>query len=92
MSDTAERYGKTKLIDDVTAATTGLKRTQIETIVNATLQTIADRLRGGQTITLTGFGTFSMKERRARSGVNPQTKQSRSPPAGARTGSRPVPC
>lgn len=61
-------------------------------IVNVTLQTIADRLRGGQTITLTGFGTFSMKERRARSGVNPQTKQSRSPPAGARTGSRPVPC
>ncbi len=58
--------------------------------MNATLQTIADRLRGGQTITLTGFGTFSMKERRARSGVNPQTKQKIQIAAGRRAHWKPA--
>lgn len=88
MSDT--KYGKTALIDDVTATTTGLTRRQVEQVVNATLDTIATRLRQGQGVTLTGFGTFSTRERPARSGVNPQTRQKIQIPAGTRAHWKPA--
>ena len=87
MSD--ERYGKTRLIDDV-MTTTGLTRTQVEQVVNATLHTIRDRLKQGQTVTLTGFGAFSIKQRAARSGMNPQTKQAIQIPAGTRAHWKPA--
>lgn len=34
---------------------------------------IADALKGGDTVSLIGFGTFSVKERAARTGRNPKT-------------------
>ncbi len=69
------KYGKTALIDDVTANTQGLTRKQVETIVNATLETIQKKLQLGQSVTITGFGTFQTSQRQARMGTNPQTKQ-----------------
>ena len=88
MSDT--KYGKTALIDDVTARTTGLTRKQVEQVVNATLDTVAAQLRQGGSVTLTGFGTFSMRARQARSGVNPQTRQKIDIPAGTRAHWKPA--
>jgi DNA-binding protein HU-beta len=41
--------------------------------VDALTQTIASALKSGDTVTLVGFGTFSVKERSARTGRNPQT-------------------
>jgi DNA-binding protein HU-beta len=41
--------------------------------VDALTQTIASALKAGDTVTLVGFGTFSIKERSARTGRNPQT-------------------
>lgn len=41
--------------------------------VDALIQTIASALKAGDTVTLVGFGTFSVKERSARTGRNPQT-------------------
>ena len=35
--------------------------------------TIADALAGGETVAITGFGTFSIKSRPARQGRNPRT-------------------
>lgn len=90
MSDTTEgTYGKTRLVDDVMTAT-GLTRRQVEQVLTATLDTIAGRLRSGQRVTLTGFGTFSMRQRSARSGVNPQTRQAIEIPAGQRAHWKPA--
>jgi DNA-binding protein HU-beta len=34
---------------------------------------VAEALKGGETVSLIGFGTFTVKERAARTGRNPQT-------------------
>jgi DNA-binding protein HU-beta len=41
--------------------------------VEAVLDGIADSLRGGDSVTFTGFGKFSVAERGPRQGVNPRT-------------------
>ena len=42
-------------------------------LVNAFTGTIAAELKAGGKVTITGFGTFSVSERAARKGRNPQT-------------------
>ncbi len=49
--------------------------------LDAVLESIEDGLKGGETITLTGFGTFKTVERSARTGRNPQTGQTIQIPA-----------
>lgn len=77
MSDTTKRtvYGKTSLIDDVTARTQGVTRRQVADIVEATLTAIATQVQNGQNVTLTGFGTFRRSERAARTGTNIRTRE-----------------
>lgn len=41
--------------------------------VNAVLEAVGDSLKKGDAVQLVGFGTFSTKERAARTGRNPQT-------------------
>lgn len=41
--------------------------------VDAMVQTIGKALKKGDTVTLVGFGTFSVRKRAARQGRNPQT-------------------
>ena len=43
--------------------------------LNATLETIQESLRKGEPVSFVGFGTFEVKERAARTGRNPRTKQ-----------------
>jgi DNA-binding protein HU-beta len=68
-------YGKTSLIDDVTANTQGYSRRQVSEIVEATLDTISRKVASGQNVTLTGFGTFRRSQRAARTGTNIRTGQ-----------------
>src|SRR5215470_8493206 len=68
-------YGKTSLIDDVTAQTQGYSRRQVAEIVDATLDTVARKVAAGQNVTLTGFGTFRPSQRAARTGTNIRTRQ-----------------
>jgi DNA-binding protein HU-beta len=68
-------YGKTSLVDDVTASTQGYSRRQVAEIVDAALKAITDKVRAGQNVTLTGFGTFRRTERAARRGTNIRTRQ-----------------
>lgn len=42
---------------------------------------VAETLKKGEDVTLAGFGTFKVKTRAARTGINPQTKQKISIPA-----------
>jgi nucleoid DNA-binding protein len=76
-------YGKTNLIDDVTASTQGFSRRQVAEIVDAALKAITDKVRTGQNVTLTGFGTFRRTERAARSGTNIRTREPITIPAGS---------
>ena len=43
--------------------------------VNALLDGITASLKKGNSVTLVGFGTFSVAKRKARVGLNPQTKE-----------------
>ena len=44
-------------------------------VVSATLKLITETLSEGDKVVLTGFGTFEMRQRSARKGINPQTRQ-----------------
>jgi DNA-binding protein HU-beta len=44
-----------------------------EDAVSCVLDTVTKALKKGQTLTLVGFGTFSVSKRKARVGRNPQT-------------------
>jgi DNA-binding protein HU-beta len=68
-------YGKTNLIDDVTAKTSGYTRRQVSEIVDAALAMITAKVQAGQNVTLTGFGTFRRSERAARTGTNIRTRE-----------------
>lgn len=48
---------------------------QAEVAYNAFVGTIQEALKAGDTINLAGFGTFAVKTRAARTGINPLTKQ-----------------
>jgi len=43
--------------------------------LNAFIAGVTETLTAGEKVTLIGFGTFSVKKRPARTGVNPQTKK-----------------
>lgn len=51
----------------------GSSKAQAEASLNAILDTIQGELAAGNKLTLTGFGTFSVSERKARTGRNPRT-------------------
>ncbi|MGL5042038.1 MAG: HU family DNA-binding protein [Culicoidibacterales bacterium] len=55
------------------AETAELSKKDAESAVNAVLEAIKSALKSGEKVTLTGFGTFEVRERSARQGRNPQT-------------------
>lgn len=63
---------KTDLINAV-ADTTGTTKTLAGQQIDAVLAAIASALKKGETVTLAGFGTFTVRRRAARSGRNPAT-------------------
>lgn len=48
---------------------------------DAVVATITDALKNGDKISLVGFGSFELKSKAAREGINPQTKEKVSIPA-----------
>ena len=46
---------------------------EAQAAVDCVFSTIADELKKGEAVTLVGFGTFKVAERKARRGRNPQT-------------------
>lgn len=63
---------KTELVS-VVANKTGLTKTDAERAVKAFVETVTECLKGGDSLTLVGFGTFTVSERAARTGKNPRT-------------------
>ena len=65
---------KSEFVDQV-AAESGLNKGDASGAVDAVLTTIEETLKRGGEISFTGFGKFTVAERGARQGVNPQTGQ-----------------
>jgi Bacterial nucleoid DNA-binding protein len=63
---------KSELIDAI-AADAGLSKADAGKALDATLNAVTGALKGGDSVSLVGFGTFQVKDRAARSGRNPQT-------------------
>ncbi len=55
------------------AAAAGLSKVDSKKALDAALDAISEALRSGDKVALLGFGTFSVSERPARTGVNPAT-------------------
>lgn len=54
-----------------------VSKKQAEDVMAAFENIVYEKLREGEEVTLTGFGTFIAKERHARMGVNPQNPSER---------------
>ena len=65
---------KTELIAAV-AEKSGLSKKDSEKAVSAGLDAVTEALVAGDKVQLVGFGTFDVKERAARVGRNPKTKE-----------------
>lgn len=65
---------KAQLVDAI-AKKTGESKASTERGLNAALEAITKELKKGKSVQLVGFGTFSVKKRAARAGVNPATGQ-----------------
>jgi len=63
---------KSELINAI-ADESGLTKADAGRALDATLTSVTNALKSGDSIALIGFGTFSVKERSARTGRNPQT-------------------
>jgi DNA-binding protein HU-beta len=71
---------KTELVALV-AERSGMTKKDTERVVSTLFDTIAAQLRDGEKVQITGFGNFEIKEREARVGRNPRTKEAVQIPA-----------
>ncbi len=71
---------KTELVAQV-AAEVGMTQKDTELVIRTVLQTVTKKLAKGEKIALSGFGTFEVREKAARIGKNPRTKQTIKIPA-----------
>ena len=62
---------KQEFVDQV-ANKSGLNRRDAAKAVDAFLASVTDALKGGDSVSFTGFGKFSTAQRAAREGVNPR--------------------
>jgi len=63
---------KALLVEQV-AKNTSLAKTNVESVLNSSLELIRKAVKKGDSVTLVGFGTFTRSKRKARLGRNPQT-------------------
>ena len=59
----------------------GLPKKDAERLINAAIDTVVAALARGERVQLSGFGAFEVKERGARVGRNPRTKETMEVPA-----------
>lgn len=65
---------KTELVAAM-AEKSELTKKDAERALSAFLESVEDALKKGDKVQLVGFGTFEVKNRAARTGINPQTKK-----------------
>jgi DNA-binding protein HU-beta len=65
---------KQELIDNI-ASSADITKADAGRALDSVLDSITGALKGGDSVVLVGFGTFSVRDRKARTGRNPQTGQ-----------------
>ena len=65
---------KTELVNAI-AEKSGLSKVDAKKALDATIEAMGAALAKGDKIALVGFGTFSVVEKAARTGINPRTKE-----------------
>ena len=65
---------KTELTEKI-ADTASISKTDAGKALDCVISSITKELKAGRSVTLVGFGTFSVRSRKARTGVNPMTKE-----------------
>ncbi len=65
---------KTELVASM-ADKAGISKKDAEKALAAFLDTVTAELKAGGKVQLVGFGTFEVRARAARTGINPQTKK-----------------
>ena len=65
---------KTELIAAI-ADKAGIAKKDADKALAAFIETVTEELKAGGKVQLVGFGTYEVKERAARTGINPQTKE-----------------
>ncbi|MBE0378363.1 MULTISPECIES: HU family DNA-binding protein [Pseudoalteromonas] len=63
---------KSQLIDQI-AADADISKAAAGRALDSFIEAVSGALKDGDSVALVGFGTFSVRERAARSGRNPQT-------------------
>ncbi|MGH2413603.1 MAG: HU family DNA-binding protein [Microcystaceae cyanobacterium] len=71
---------KEQLIDQI-AQKTPVTKKQANQILDALTSSIIETVAGGEKLTLVGFGTFERRDRKERSGRNPQSGEALNIPA-----------
>lgn len=71
---------KTELVNEI-AKKTELEKTKISLILNSFLDTVTESLAKHENVSLIGFGSFQVRHRKSRKGVNPQTRKIMTIPA-----------
>ena len=71
---------KAELIEEVSGKT-GLTKKETGNVIDAITNTVKETLSKGERITLVDFGTFQVRQRKAREGRNPQTGEKLEIPA-----------
>ena len=80
---------KREIIEELLARRHRFTHRESETIVNAMFDAMAKSLTRGERIEIRGFGSFGVKQRRARQGRNPKTgRWSASMPSRSRSSAR----
>ena len=77
--------GKPELVDQI-AADSGLTKAMSAKALDAMVSAITGTLASGESVTLSGFGTFKVSPTKARMGRNPATKAPMMIPASKRIG------
>ena len=80
---------KTELVN-VVAVETKIAKKDVDAVVNATIDAIANALKDGDKVQLIGFGTFDVKSVAARKGRNPKTGDEIVIPASKKPGFSPA--
>ncbi len=65
---------KTQLTEAIVAKT-GLKKKDADAALNAVIEALTEALVAGDKVQVSGFGSFEVKTRAARTGRNPKTQE-----------------
>lgn len=64
---------KAELIETL-ASRAGVSKKAAGDLLNSFVDVVTEKIKSGEKVAITGFGTFTVSHRAARAGINPQTK------------------